>query len=91
MWSDELRKMTVEHFGECGKTMLKTVENGRYRFAAGFDSNIFIPDRVEALIPESEKGKRYFLFSVDDGDSPESFLKAYEIIEDLVDDGWVID
>ena len=91
MWSEELQKMTIEHFGDFGETILKTVENGRYSYAVGFDRNLFITDEAESLIPESEKDKRYFIFTMDDSRNPVSFIKAYDFIEDLVEDGWAID
>ena len=91
MWSEELRRMTIEHFGDSGATILKTVVNGKYSFAVGFDRNIYIPDRAESLIPEGEKGKRYFIFTMDDYSRPAAFLKAYDFIEKLVEDGWAID
>lgn len=91
MWSEELQKMTIEHFGDFGETILKTVENGRYSYAVGFDRNIYITDEAESLIPESEKDKRYFIFAMDDSRNPVSFIKAYDFIEDLVEDGWAID
>ena len=91
MWSEELKKMTIEHFGDFGETILKTVVKGKYTFAVGFDSNLYITDKAEALIPESEKDKRYFIFTMDDSRNPVSFIKAYNFIEDLVEDGWAID
>ena len=91
MWSEELQKMTIEHFGEAGATMLKKVVKGKYAFALGFDRNLFITDKAEALIPDSEKDKRYFIFTMDDSRNPVSFIKAYDFIEDLVEDGWAID
>lgn len=91
MWSEELKKMTIEHFGEAEATMLKAVVNGKYAFALGFDRNLFITDKAEVLIPESEKDKRYFIFTMDDSRKPVSFIKAYDFVEDLVKDGWAID
>ena len=91
MWSEELQKMTIEHFGEAEATMLKAVVNGKYAFALGFDRNLYITDKAEALIPESEKDKRYFIFTMDDSRKPVSFIKAYDFVEDLVKDGWAID
>ena len=91
MWSEELQKMTIEHFGEAEATMLKAVVNGKYAFALGFDRNLFITDKAEVLIPENEKDKRYFIFTMDDSRKPASFIKAYDFVEDLVKDGWAID
>ncbi len=91
MWSEELQKMTIEHFGEAEATMLKAVVNGKYAFALGFDRNLFITDKAEVLIPENEKDKRYFIFTMDDSRKPVSFIKAYDFVEDLVKDGWAID
>ena len=91
MWSEELQKMTIEHFGEAEATMLKAVVNGKYAFALGFDRNLFITDKAEVLIPENEKDKRYFIFTMDDSRKPVSFIKAYDFVEDLVEDGWAID
>lgn len=91
MWSEELRRMTIEHFGDFGAAILKTVVNGKYSFSVGFDRNIYITDSAESLIPESEKDKRYFIFTMDDCSRPAAFLKAYDFIENLVDDGWAID
>ena len=90
MWSEELKKMTIEHFGDFGETILKTAENGRYSYAVGFDRNLYITDKAESLIPESEKDKRYFIFTMDNSRNPVSFIKAYDFIEDLVEDGWAI-
>ena len=42
-------------------------------------------------MPEREKDKRYFIFTMDDSRNPVSFIKAYNFIEDLVEDGWAID
>ena len=53
MWSEELQKMTIKHFGEAGATMLKAVVKGKYTFALGFDRNLFITDKAESLIPDS--------------------------------------
>lgn len=91
MWSEELKKMTIEHFGDFGEVILKTVVKGKYSYAVGFDGNLFITDKAKALIPESEKDKRYFIFTMDDSRNPVSFIKAYDFIEDLVEDGWSID
>lgn len=91
MWSEELKKMTIKHFGETGMAMLKTVVKGKYAFAVGFDKNLYIPEEAESLIPGREKDKRYFIFTMDDSRNPESFIKAYDFIEDLVEDGWAID
>ena len=91
MWSEELKKMTIEHFGDFGTTILKTVVNGKYSYAVGFDRNLYITDEAESLIPESEKDKRYFIFTMDDSRKPTVFIKAYDFIEDLVRDGWAID
>lgn len=91
MWSEELKKMTIEHFGDFGETILKTTKKGKYSYAVGFDRNLFITDEAESLIPESEKDKRYFIFTMDDSRNPVSFIKAYDFIEDLVKDGWAID
>ena len=91
MWSEELQKMTIKHFGEAGATMLKAVVKGKYTFALGFDRNLYITDKAEALIPDSEKDKRYFIFDMDDSRKPTAFIKAYDFIEDLVRDGWAID
>ena len=91
MWSEELKKMTIEHFGEFCETILKTVAKGKYSYAVGFDSNLYITDKAEALIPESKKDKRYFIFTMDDSRKPVSFIKAYDFVEDLVKDGWAID
>ena len=82
MWSEELKKMTIEHFGDFGGTILKTVVKGKYSYAVGF---------AESLIPECEKDKRYLIFSMDDSRNTVSFIKAYDFIEDLVEDGWAID
>lgn len=83
-WSDELRRCTIEHFGDLGATGLKNI-NGS--FAVGYDRNLFITDRAEKMIPEEEKNKRYILTDYDTG----KFVAAYDFIEDLVDDGWAID
>lgn len=91
MWSEELRKMTIEHFADLGAVMLKTIVKGKYSYAIGFDRNIIIPDDALMLVPESEKEKRYILFTVSDCRKPAAFIKAYDFIEDLVDDGWAID
>ena len=91
MWSEELQKMTIEHFGDFGETILKTVAKGKYSYAVGFDRNLYITDKAEAIIPESEKDKRYFIFTMDDSRKPVSFIKAYDFVEDLVKDGWAID
>ena len=91
MWSEELKKMTIEHFGDFGEVILKTVVKGKYSYAVGFDGNLFITDKAKALIPESEKDKRYFIFTMDDSRNPVSFIKAYDFVEDLVKDGWAID
>ena len=91
MWSEELKKMTIEHFGGFGETILKTVAKGKYSYAVGFDRNLYITDKAEALIPESETDKRYFIFTMDDSRKPVSFIKAYDFVEDLVKDGWAID
>ena len=91
MWSEELKKMTIEHFGDFGGTILKTVVKGKYSYAVGFDRNLYITEEAESLIPECEKDKRYLIFSMDDSRNPVSFIKAYDFIEDLVEDGWAID
>ena len=91
MWSEELKKLTIEHFGDFGATILKTVVRGKYAYTVGFDRNLYITDKAESLIPESEKDKRYFIFSMDDSKKPASFIKAYDFIEDIVADGWAID
>lgn len=91
MWSEELREMTVEHFGHFGATILKTDLKGEYSYAVGYDKNLHITDRAESIIPEKERGKRYFIFTMDDLKNPISFIKAYDFIEDLVEDGWAID
>ena len=91
MWSEELKKMTIEHFGDFGETILKTVAKGKYSYAVGFDRNLYITDKAEFLIPENEKDKRHFIFTMDDSRNPISFIKAYDFIEDLVEDGWIID
>lgn len=91
MWSEELKKMTIEYFGDLGSAVLKTIKKGRYSYAVGFDRNLYITDEAESLIPESEKDKRYFIFNMDDSKTPIAFIKAYDFIEDLVEDGWAID
>lgn len=91
MWSEELKKMTTEHFGDFGATILKTVVKGKYSYAIGFDKNLYISDKAESIIPETEKDKRYFIFTMDSSRTPISFIKAYDFIEDLVEDGWAID
>ena len=91
MWSEELKKMTIEHFGDFGETILKTVAKGKYSYAIGFDKNLYISDKAESIIPETEKDKRYFIFAMDSSRTPISFIKAYDFIEDLVEDGWAID
>lgn len=91
MWSEELKKLTIEHFGDFGATILKTVVRGKYAYTVGFDRNLYITDKAESLIPESEKDKRYFIFTMDDSMNPISFIKAYDFIENLVEDGWAID
>lgn len=91
MWSEELKKMTIKHFGDCGTTTLKTTVNGKYFYAVGFDRNLYISEEAEKLFPETEKEKRYFLFTMDDYSTSASFIKAYDFIENLVADGWVID
>ena len=45
MWSEELEKMTIEHFGDFGETILKTVAKGKYSYAVGFDRNLYITDK----------------------------------------------
>ena len=91
MWSEELKKMTTEHFGDFGATILKTVVKGKYSYAIGFDKKLYISDKAESIIPETEKDKRYFIFTMDGSRNPISFIKAYDFIEDLVEDGWAID
>lgn len=91
MWSEELKRMTIEHFADFCPVMLKTIVKGKYSYAIGFDRNVIIPDDALMLVPESEKEKRYFLFTVSDCRKPAAFIKAYDFIEDLVDDGWAID
>ena len=46
MWSEELKKMTIEHFGDFGETILKTTKKGKYSYAVGFDKNLFITDEA---------------------------------------------
>lgn len=91
MWSEELKKMTIGHFGDFGVAVLKTAVKGKYSYAAGFDRNLYISEEAEKLIPKTEKDKRYFLFTMDKYRKPISFIKAYDFIEDLVEDSWVID
>ena len=91
MWNEELQKMTSEHFGDFGATVLKTVVKGKYSYAIGFDRNLYITDKAESIIPENEKDERYFIFTMDDSRNPISFIKAYDFIEDLVEDSWIID
>ena len=90
MWSEELRKMTIEHFGDFGAAMLKSCSENN-QFAIGFDRNLYISDRALSLIPDTEKEKRYFIFAIDKYMQPVSFIKAYDLIEELVEDGWALD
>ena len=46
MWSEELQKMTIKHFGEAGATMLKAIVKGKYTFALGFDRNLFMTNGI---------------------------------------------
>ena len=59
-WSKELIEYTRNHFGDLGTTRLKNLKPGYY--AAGYDTNLYIPDEVEERIPEEIKGKQYILF-----------------------------
>ena len=90
MWSEELRKMTIEHFGDFGAAMLKSCSESN-QFAIGFDRNLYISDRALSLIPDTEKEKRYFIFTLDKYMRPVLFIKAYDLIEELVEDGWALD
>ena len=74
-WSDELRRCTIEHFGDLGATGLKNI-NGS--FAIGYDRNLFITDKAEKAIPDGEKNKRYILTDHDG-----RFISSYDSLEDL--------
>ena len=71
--------------------MIRDIAVYEYSYAVGFDRNLYITDEAESLIPESENNKRYFLFTMDDSRNLISFIKAYDFIEDLIEDGWAID
>ena len=83
-WSEELRRYTIENFGDLEATCLKNI-NGS--FAIGYDRNLFITAQAEKSIPDKDKDKRYILTDYDIG----NFIAAYDLLEDLVDNGWAID
>ena len=85
MWSKELMDYTLEHFGESGATFMKSFQPSLY--AVGFDKNLMGDDSLDKLIPEEYRKYPLVLFNR----AGMGFLKAYMTVEDMVDDGWVMD
>lgn len=85
MWSKELRDYTAEHFGDTVITLLK--KDTQDIFAAGYDRDIYLPERIASLVPVEERNKCLILASYDG----KRFISAYETIEELIEDGWAID
>ena len=84
-WSKELIEYTRNHFGDLGTTRLKNLKPGYY--AAGNDTNLYIPDEVEERVPEEIKGKQYILFIK----SPTGFhFESFDSIDEIIAEGWAI-
>ena len=61
-WSKELIEYTRNHFGDLGTTRLKNLKPGYY--AAGYDTNLYIPDEVEERVSSISSSSKVLKVSI---------------------------
>ena len=86
-WSVELRRCTLEHYGDMGIVFLKNIRPGIY--GIGYCGGLYIPELAKHSIPEAYRDRGIAVF-LRIGDRSE-FHAVYDSVEDLIADGWVID
>lgn len=93
-WSKELIQSTRKHLESMFAGYVKHIGGKGSRYA--IDRTFLAMKCYAALIPDSEKEKRLFLFSFTEfnylGDPKGmAFDTAYDSVEEMIDDGWAID
>ena len=93
-WSSVLTDATRKLFESMFSGYLKHIGNKAGRYA--IDRTFLAMKKYAAMIPEEEKEKRIFLFSFTKfnmlGDPKGMvFDVAYNSVDEMIDDGWVID
>ncbi len=93
-WSEGLIKATKEHFYRMGFGLVKHIDGKDSLYA--LDTDMFGLGKLKEITPEAEQDKQVFLYSFKDynmfkGPTEPKFEKAYESIDDMIDDGWAVD
>ena len=93
-WSKELTRNTRNYLESMFAGYVKHIGGKGFRYA--IDRTFLSMRHYAAMIPDSEKEKRIFLFSFTEfnklGDPKDmAFDVAYNSVNDMIDDGWAVD
>lgn len=93
-WSIGLTQATRNRFESMFSGYLKHIADKGSRYA--IDRTFMSMKKYNAMIPDSEKDKRIFLFTFTKFEilkDPEGmvFDVAYDSVDEMIDDGWAVD